>query len=160
MAAERRRDQRAAVELAVVAQLGTVNEAFEANFEAHRRAAADLDFVSPDDLWRRIAAMDAAAQQDAATEVLEATREIYVDLLAWAARQRLHLPLSQLRRHDVLALFTFAEYQAYYQPGTLVPAMQGLLPPHGARPERRRPPDLAPTPCPLRPAGGPCPPRS
>ena len=124
MAAERRRDQRAAVELAVVAQLGAVNESFEANFEAHRRAAADLDFVSPDDLWRRIAVMDAAAQQDAATEVLEATREIYVDLLAWAVKQRLRLPLSQLRRHDVLALFTFAEYQAYYQPGTLVPAMQ------------------------------------
>lgn len=124
MAAERRRDQRAAVELAVVAQLGTVNEAFEANFEAHRRAAADLDFESPDVLWRRIAVMDAAAQQDTATEVLEATREIYVDLLAWAVKQRLHLPLSQLRRHDVLALFTFAEYQPYYQPGTLVPAMQ------------------------------------
>ena len=124
MAAERRRDQRAAVESAVVAQLGAVNEAFEANFEAHRRAAADLDFESADGLWRRIAVIDGAAQQDAATEVLEETREIYLDLLAWAARQRLHLPLSQLRRHDVLALFTFAEYQPYYQPGAVVPAMQ------------------------------------
>lgn len=124
MAAERRRDQRAAVESAVVAQLGTVNESFEANFEAHRRAAADLDFETPDGLWRRIAVMDAAAQQNAATEVLAETRELYVDLLAWAVRQRLHLPLSQLRRHDVLALFTFAEYQPYYQPGALVPAMQ------------------------------------
>ena len=124
MAAERRRDQRAAIEWAVVAQLGAVNESFEANFEAHRRAAADLGFESPDGLWRRIADMDAAAHQDVATEVLEETREIYVDLLAWAVKQRLRLPLSQLRRHDVLALFTFAEYQPYYQPGTLVPAMQ------------------------------------
>ena len=124
MAAERRRDQRAAIESAVVAQLGTVNEPFEAYYEAHRRAAADLGFESPDGLWRRIADIDAAAQQEAATEVLDETREMYVDLLAWAVKQRLRLPLSQLRRHDVLALFTFAEYQRYYQPGALVPAMQ------------------------------------
>jgi hypothetical protein len=123
MAAERRRDQRAAIESAVVAQLGTVNEPFEACFEAHRRVAADLDFDSPDDLWRRIADIDAVAQQDAAIEVLEETREVYADLLAWGVKQRLRLPLSQLRRHDVLALFTFAEYQQYYQPGALVPAM-------------------------------------
>ena len=124
MAAERRRDQRAAIESAVVAQLGALNESFEAYFEAQRRAAADLGFDSPDGLWGRIADMDAAAQQEAATEVLHETREVYVDLLAWAARQRLRLPFSQLRRHDVLALFTFDEYQSYYQPGTLVPAMQ------------------------------------
>lgn len=124
MAAERRRDQRAAIESAVVTLLGTVNESFEACFEAHRRIAADLDFDSPDGLWRRVACEDAAAQQDTAIEVLEETRETYVDLLAWAVKQRLRLPLSQLRRHDVLALFTFDEYQQYYQPGALVPAMQ------------------------------------
>ena len=124
MAAERRRDQRVAIESAVVAQLGTVNESFEAYFEAHRRTAADLGFDSPDGMWRRIADIDAAAQQDAAIEVLDETREVYVDLLAWAVKQRLRLPFSQLRRHDVLALFTFAEYQQYYQPGALVPAMQ------------------------------------
>ena len=54
MAAERRRDQRAAIESAVVAQLGTVNEPFEAYYEAHRRTAADLGFESPDALWRRV----------------------------------------------------------------------------------------------------------
>jgi hypothetical protein len=124
MAGERRRDQRAAIESAVVAQLGTVNEPFEAYFEAHRRAAADLDFDSPDGLWRHVADIDPVAQQDSATEVLEKTREVYIDLLAWAVKQRLRLPLSQLRRHDVLALFTFDEYQQYYQPGTLIPAMQ------------------------------------
>ena len=124
MAAERRRDQRAAIESAVVTQLGTVNEPFEAYFEAHRRVAADLDFDSPDGLWRHVAGIDAAAQQDAATEVLDETHEMYVDLLAWAVKQRLRLPLNQLRRHDVLALFTFDEYQQYYQPRALVPAMQ------------------------------------
>ena len=124
MAAERRRDQRAAIEAAVIAQLGTVNEAFETYFEEHRRAAADLDFDSVDDLWSGIAGIDAAAQQDAATEVLEETREIYVDLLSWAVKQRLRATLSELRRHDVLAMFTFDEYQHYYQPGVLVPAMQ------------------------------------
>ncbi len=139
MAAERRRDQRAAIEAAVVAQLGAVNESFEAYFEAHRRTGADLGFDSPDGLWYRIADIDAAAQQETATEVLDATREMYVDLLAWAVKQRLHLPFSQLRRHDVLALFTFAEYQQYYQPGALVPAMQaccrhmGLDPNAGGR---------------------------
>lgn len=124
MTAERRRDQRAAIESAVVAQLGTVNESFEAYFEAHRRTVADLGFDSLDGLWRCIADIDTAAQQDAATEVLDETREVYVDLLTWAVKQRLRLPLSQLRRHDVLALFTFTEYQQYYQPGVLVPAMQ------------------------------------
>ena len=124
MAAERRRDRRQAIESAVIAQLGTVNEAFEACFEEHRRVAAELDFDSADGLWSAAAGMDAAAQQDTATEVLEETREAYVDLLAWAARQRLRLGLSELRRHDVLAMFSFDAYQPYYQPGVLVPAMQ------------------------------------
>ena len=124
MAAERRRDQRAVIESAVVAQLGTVNEAFEAYFEEHRRAAADLDFDSADGLWAGVAGIDAAAQEDVATEVLKETREVYVDLLTWAAKRRLGMTPSQLRRHDVLAMFTFDEYQHYYQPGILLPAMQ------------------------------------
>ena len=124
MTVERRRDQRAAIESAVIAQLGTVNEAFEAYFEENRRAAADLDFDSADRLWGGVAGIDAAAQEDAATEVLEETREIYVDLLTWAVKQHLRLTVSQLKRHDVLAMFTFAEYQHYYQPDVLVPAMQ------------------------------------
>ena len=124
MAAERRRDQRVVIEAAVIAQLGTVNEAFEAYFEEHRRAAADLDFDSVDGMWSGIAGIDATAQQDAATEVLEETREIYVDLLSWAVKRRLRATLNELRRHDVLAMFTFDEYEHYYQPGVLVPAMQ------------------------------------
>lgn len=124
MAAERRRDQRAAIESAVTAQLGAVNESFETYFEEHRRAAADLDLDSADSLWSCVAGIDAAAQQDAVTNVLEETREVYVDLLTWAVKQRLRMGLSQLRRHDVLAMFTFDEYQHYYQPGVLVPAMQ------------------------------------
>ena len=124
MTAERRRDQRAVIESAIVTQLGTVNEAYEAYFEEHRRVAIDLDFNSADGLWSGVSGIDAAAQQDAATEVLEETRELYVDLLTWAVKQRLHLTLSQLRRHDILAMFTFAEYQHYYQPDVLVPAMQ------------------------------------
>ena len=124
MANERRRDQRAAIESAIVAQLGTVNEGYEAYFEEHRRVATDLDFNSADLLWSGVSGIDAAAQQDAATEVLEETREIYVDLLTWAVKQRLRLTLGELRRHDILAMFTFAEYQHYYQPDVLVPAMQ------------------------------------
>ena len=124
MAAERRRDQRAAIESAVVAQLGSLNEAFEAYFEEHRRTAADFDFDSADGLWSAISGTDGDVQQDAAAQVLEETREIYVDLLTWAVRQRLRVTPSQLRRHDVLAMFSFDEYQHYYQPGVLVPAMQ------------------------------------
>ena len=151
MAGERRRDQRAAIESAVVMLLGTVNESFETYFEAHRHAAADLGFDSPDGLWRRVADLDTAAQQDAAIAVLDETREPYVDLLTWAVKQHLRLPLSQLRRHDVLALFTFAEYQQYYQPGALVPAMQaccwhmGLDPnANGRLTWRERPPHFGP----------------
>lgn len=124
MAAERRRDQREVIESAVLAQLGKVNEGFEAYFEELRRVAADLDFDSADRLWSRVAGLDAATQQDAATEILDETRELYVDLLTWAAKQRLRLTLSHLRRHDVLAMFNFDEYQQFYQPGVMVPAMQ------------------------------------
>ena len=124
MATERRRDQRAVIESAIVAQLGSVNAAYEAYFEEHRRVATDLDFNSADRLWSGVSGIDAAAQQEAATEVLEETREIYVDLLTWAVKQRLRLTFSELRRHDILAMFTFAEYQHYYQPDVLVPAMQ------------------------------------
>ena len=151
MAAEHRRDQRAVIETAVIAQLGTVNESFEAYFEEHRRAAADLDFDSADGLWSAVAGIDAAAQQDVATQVLEETREVYVDLLTWAVKQRLRLTLSQLRRHDVLAMFTFDEYQHYYQPGVLVPAVQACCRHMGLDPNadgrliwRERPTDFGP----------------
>ena len=44
---------------AVLAQLGKVNEGFEAYFEELRRVAADLDFDSADRLWSRVAGLDA-----------------------------------------------------------------------------------------------------
>ena len=50
-----------------------------------------------------------------------------MDLLTWAVRRRLRLPPGQLRRHDILALFTFPEYQAYYQPDTVVAGLQTCL---------------------------------
>ena len=62
-----------------------------------------------------------------ATRLLTDTQEVYVDLLAWAVKQRLDIPLGRLRRHDILALFTFRDYQRYYQPGTVVPALQACL---------------------------------
>jgi hypothetical protein len=74
-----------------------------------------------------------------------------MDLLTWAVRQRLRLPPGQLRRHDILALFTFLEYQTYYQPGTVVPSLQtglremGLAPAVDGRLEwRERPAHFGP----------------
>jgi len=58
-----------------------------------------------------------------------------MDLLTWAVRRRLRLPPGQLRRHDILALFTFPEYQAYYQPGTVVPGLQMCLGEMGLAPD-------------------------
>ena len=139
MAAERRRDQREAIESAALVELGSVNEVFGAYFEEHRRAAADLDFVSVDGLWSSVSGLDAVAQQEAAAQILEETREVYVDLLTWAVKRRLRVPISQLRRHDVLAMFSFDEYHHYYQPGVLLPAIQascrhiGLDPDAGGR---------------------------
>ncbi len=68
-----------------------------------------------------------ASLADVATQILASTAEVYRDLLTWAVRQRLRLPPGQLRRHDILALFTFPEYQAYYQPGTVVAGLQTCL---------------------------------
>ena len=135
MAAERRRDQRELIESAVVARLGNVNEAFEACFEEQRRVAADLEFHSADGLWSGIAGIDSAKQEDAATEVLEQTREMYVDLMTWAVKRRLRLTLNELRRHDVLAMFTLEAYEHYYQPGAVVPAMQACCRHMGLDPE-------------------------
>jgi hypothetical protein len=127
MAAESRRERRAAVETAVGAQLLTLNDLFEAQFEALRNAAMQLGYPSLADLWNTITGLDLTQQQETVTALLEETQTTYVDLLNWAATRQLHVPLAQLRRHDILALFTFPNYQKYYQPGFLIPTLQTCL---------------------------------
>jgi hypothetical protein len=124
---EIRRDRRAAIEAAVCRQLADLNELFESQFTGLVTLSEHLGYASPEALWTDILPAEPAAHQDIATHILESTREVYVDLLTWAARRRLRIPPGQLRRHDILALFTFPEYQAYYQPGTLVPTLRMSL---------------------------------
>jgi len=127
MAMETRRDRRAAIEAAVLLQLGALNELCEAQCKALTAVAESLGYATPEALWSAIMPVEPAAYQDIATQILDQTRQVYVDLLTWAARRRLRLPPGQLRRHDILALFTFPEYQSYYQPGTVVPGLQACL---------------------------------
>jgi len=135
MAAETRRDRRATIEAAVVLQLRDLNELFEAQFKAHSTLVEHLGYASPEALWTDILAVEPAALQDVATQILASTQEVYMDLLTWAVRRRLRLPPGQLRRHDILALFTFPEYQTYYQPGTVVPGLQTCLGEMGLAPD-------------------------
>lgn len=127
MAMEARRDRRAAIEAAVVLQLGALNELFEDQFKALSTVAESLGYAVPEALWTAIMPAEPATYQDIATQILDQTRQVYVELLTWAARRRLRLPPGQLRRHDILALFTFPEYQAYYQPGAVVPGLRACL---------------------------------
>src|SRR5215470_3897088 len=127
MAAETRRDRRAAIEAAVGLQLREINELFEAQFKALSALADHLSYASLEALWTDILLVEPATLQDVATQILASTQEVYWDLLTWAVRRRLRLPPGQLRRHDILALFTFPEYQAYYQPGTVVAGLQTCL---------------------------------
>jgi len=127
MAAEPRRDRRAAIEAAVGLQLQELNELFEAQFKALSTLAEHLRYASLEALWTDVLQVEPATLQDIATQILVGTQEIYRDLLTWAVRRRLRLPPGQLRRHDILALFTFPEYQTYYQPGTAVAGLQTCL---------------------------------
>ncbi len=127
LATESRRDRRAAIETAISEQLETLAELFEAQFEALRNAGQQLGYDSLESLWNTISGVELAAQQDVVTELLQETQSAYVELLTWAVQGRLRLPLAQLRRHDILALFTFSEYQQYYQPGFTVPSLQACL---------------------------------
>lgn len=127
MAQETRRDRRAAIEATVCAHLRDLQSLGEEHFKAMGTVIEPLGFATPEAFWAAVFPVEPATFQDMATEILAQTEELYVDLLTWAARRRLRLTPGQLRRHDILALFTFAEYQAYYQPGTVVPALQTCL---------------------------------
>jgi hypothetical protein len=127
MAAETRRERRAAIEAAVGLQLQDLDELFEAQFKALSTLAEHLRYASLEALWTDVLQGEPATLQDVATQILASTQGVYRDLLGWAVRRRLRLPPGQLRRHDILALFTFPEYQAYYQPGTLVAGLQTCL---------------------------------
>lgn len=127
MATETRRDRRAAIEKAVCLQLGALNDLFESQFKGLTSLTEHLGYASPEALWTDVLPAEPAAYHDLATHILASTREVYVDLLTWAVRRRLRIPPGQLRRHDILALFTFPEYQSYYQPGTVVPGLQTCL---------------------------------
>src|SRR4029434_1173716 len=135
MAAETRRDRRAAIEAAVRLALREINALFESHFTAQHTLVEPLGYASPEALWADILPTAPATLQDVATQLLASTEEVYRDLLTWAVRRRLDLPPGQLRRHDMLALFTFPDYQAYYQPGTVVPGLQRCLREMGLAPE-------------------------
>jgi hypothetical protein len=82
-----------------------------------------------------IAAVDPAAQQEVALQLLRLTEEVYLDLLTWAGQRRLRLPPGQLKRHDMFALFTLEEYQRYYQPSVFVPCLQTCVRDMGLDPQ-------------------------
>jgi hypothetical protein len=113
--------------VAVGLQLREFNELFEAQFKAVSTLAEHLHYASLETLWTDVLLLEPATFQDIATQILAATQEVYRELLTWAVRRRLRLPPGQLRRHDILALFTFHEYQTYYQPGTAVAGLQTCL---------------------------------
>jgi hypothetical protein len=123
MAREQRRDRRAAIEAAVGEQLEAINGLFATQFETLQRLPPALAYPSLEALWTAITRTDIAAQEDFVARLLSATQEVYVDLLHWAVRRRLGIPPGQLRRHDILALFTFDAYQQYYQPDGLLSAL-------------------------------------
>lgn len=127
MAMEVRRDRRAAIEAAVADQLDTMSALFEAQFKALRQAAEEIGYPSLETLWADLLPGDLAAQREQALCLLQATQDVYTDLLGWAVRQRLRIPPGQLRRHDILALFTWSDYQKYYQPGAMIDGLQACL---------------------------------
>jgi hypothetical protein len=127
MAFETRRDRRAAIEAAATAQLSTLDEYFDTQVVAARDAASQLGYESLDRLWGDILGVDLEAMQEVATTLLTETEVAYSDLLAWASHRRLRLSSSELRRHDMLTFFTFSDYQKYYQPGFIEPALQACL---------------------------------
>lgn len=127
MARESRRDRRAAIEVAVGEQLDEMSACFDVQFKAFCHAAEEIGYTSLENLWADLLPGDLAVEQERAVCLLKETEDVYSDLLSWAVKQRLRIPLGQLRRHDMLVLFTLPEYQKYYQPGAIVDALQTCL---------------------------------
>lgn len=135
MATETRRDRRAAIEVAVVAQLRDLNALYTDQFKALSTVVEPLGYAAPEAFWATNLPVEPATLQDVATAILTQTEEVYTDLLTWATQRRLRMPPGQLRRHDIFALFTFSEYQAYYQPGSIMPALHHSLRELGLAPD-------------------------
>jgi hypothetical protein len=151
MAAENRRERRGAIEAAVADQLEEINGLFKAQYKTLCQTAEALGHTSLQALWTDILPAEPAAMQDEVVRFLEDTHDVYADLLLWAVKRRLDVPPGQLRRHDILALFTFPEYQRYYQPGALISALRTCLLDYGIDPRadgritlRQCPPDFGP----------------
>ena len=115
-------------------QLEDINPSCEEQYKAMCRVAEELGYASLEAWWTDILPVEPATQHDAVTRLLEETQDIYTDLLTWAVRQRLGVPPGQLHRHDMLALFTFPEYQQYYQPETVTTALERSLQDMGVDP--------------------------
>jgi hypothetical protein len=127
MSRETRRDRRQAIEAAVGEQLEDINPLFEAQYRELQRAVGKLEYASLGALWDDILSVKPAALQDEVVRFLEETQDVYTDLLTWAVKRCLDVPPGRLQRHDILALFTFPEYQQYYQPGVMISALQACL---------------------------------
>jgi hypothetical protein len=127
MAMETRRERRVSIEASVSERLEEINESFDTQFKALCQAAEEAGYMSLEKMWADLLPGDLAMQHEQAVCLLKETEDVYADLLAWAVKQRLRIPPGQLRRHDILALFTFPEYQTYYQPGALIDGLQVCL---------------------------------
>ncbi|MGQ4807941.1 hypothetical protein NKDENANG_01307 [Candidatus Entotheonellaceae bacterium PAL068K] len=134
MARETRRDRRAAIATATGEQLEDINPYFEEQYKEMCRVAESLGYESLAAWWMAILPVEPASQQAEVVRLLQETQDVYTDLLSWAVRQRLGVPPGQLQRHDILALFTFPDYQQYYQPDTLTTALERNLQDMGVDP--------------------------
>lgn len=135
MAAEKRRDRRAAIEAALCTQLEPINALLATRFQILGEIADTLEYPSPEAMVGTIASVDPAAQEEVALQLLRLTEEVYLDLLTWAGTRRLRLPPGQLKRHDMFALFTFEEYQKYYQPSALALGLKACVRDMGLDPQ-------------------------
>ncbi|MEF9438394.1 MAG: hypothetical protein L0922_06540, partial [Candidatus Mariimomonas ferrooxydans] len=85
----------------------------QAHVEARRRCI-DLGYTDMNEMWHSLRGIDFGGLKAKGEEMLSETQDIFSDQMQWLARRRAGLRINELKRHDILYIFTANEFDRMF----------------------------------------------
>ncbi|RME50037.1 MAG: hypothetical protein D6795_10765 [Deltaproteobacteria bacterium] len=112
---------------AMVPVIERMNPLFEERIARKEKAAHALGYPNYLALAESIGMHDFARLSKQASEILDRTRSLYVELLAETASHELSLPLPALSRHDFPRMLSLPRFKDAFPRERLLPSLRGVL---------------------------------
>jgi hypothetical protein len=116
----RDRGRREALERAQVAAVEELTPLLAERIGIENGIARSMGQPSYAALWQATAGIDLLELDRICQAFLARTDDMYKEAMGWAVRKRLGMPLSDARRHDLLAIFRGEEFDDFFPKGDML----------------------------------------